>query len=137
MTKGDLMARKISCAYCGRIHAADFNCGQKPIRKKDTKAADRFRWSQGWKRKRKDIRERDKQLCQVCIRNLYDTVQQYTFNELQVHHITPIVEDYDARLDDKNLLTLCWFHHEKAESGEITRDVLHQIAAEQERNRGR
>ena len=43
--------------------------------------------------------------------------------------ITSYREDYDLRLDDDNLITLCRECHEKAESGSITRAAL-QAAVE-------
>lgn len=126
------MSRLASCKYCGRIHAKDFNCGKKPARKKLNTQADRFRWSQLWKDKREQIKERDHHMCQVCIRNLYGAQNQYVFNDLEVHHIIPLAEDYECRLDDDKLITICEPHHEKAERGEIPREELLRIAKEQE-----
>jgi len=127
------MARLITCKFCGKIHKVDFDCGHKPTRIKNNTAADRFRWSTAWKKKREQIKSRDKNLCQVCIRKLYDTVQQYTYNDIEVHHIEPIVENYYARLDDDNLITICGYHHELAEHNKIPRYELKEIAREQER----
>lgn len=47
--------------------------------------------------------DRDKGLCQICIRNLYDTYGRIYNNSIEVHHIEPIVEAYDLRLDEGNL----------------------------------
>lgn len=44
--------------------------------------------------------------------------------EIEVHHIVPINEDYDRRLDNDNLVSLCREHHEQAEAGVIKRDTL-------------
>ena len=41
-----------------------------------------------------------------------------------VHHITPLTDDFDARLDDDNLISLCAYHHEQAERGEISAEEL-------------
>ena len=46
-----------------------------------------------------------------------------------MHHIIPIEENYDKRLDENNLITLCRYHHEMAESGEIPREELQEIVA--------
>ena len=121
----------VTCQYCGRIHQKSFDCGKKPSYKKVT-YIDKFRWSRTWKDKAKQIKERDKYLCQACIRNMKGTVNLYTHERLSVHHIVPISEDYDKRLDDDNLITLCSVHHELAESGELLRDELLEIAKEQE-----
>ena len=44
--------------------------------------------------------------------------------DTSVHHIVPLVEDYEKRLDDDNLITLCSRHHEMAEKGDIDRREL-------------
>jgi 5-methylcytosine-specific restriction enzyme A len=123
-----------SCKYCGGIHDRKYVCPSKPIhntRSRDTQA-DRFRNTNAWKKKRGDIKDRDKRLCQVCIRMLHHTINQYTFDDVQVHHIVPINEDYNKRLDNEYLISLCRIHHEAAEAGEIPRELLHEIAVEQE-----
>ena len=38
-----------------------------------------------------------------------------------------IEEDYDKRLDSDNLITLCRYHHEMAEKGNISRKELQTI----------
>jgi len=68
----------------------------------------------------------------VCLRNLYDTHNQYTYDNLEVHHVVPLEENFDKKLDNDNLVTICEYHHEKAESGEIPRDVILGIIREQE-----
>lgn len=122
-----------SCSYCGRIHDSKYICADKPVRKKQITEADKFRWTSLWQRKRMEIKQRDLYLCQICIRELYNTITKYNTEELEVHHNVPINEDYDKRLDNDNLLTVCNFHHEMCESGEIPREVVQQIINEQER----
>ena len=48
----------------------------------------------------------------------------YNYKILQVHHIISIEEDYDKRLDSKNLITLCLLHHKMAEQSEISLEIL-------------
>lgn len=127
--RGDLMLK--SCAYCGRIHDTKTGCPKKPIRKKYETGQNRFRSKNVWTKKSKKIRERDGFLCQICIRKLYRTTKQYNYEHLEVHHIVPIQTDYDLRLEDSNLITLCERHHSMAESGEIPAELLHRIAEEQ------
>ena len=68
-----------SCKYCGRKHDSKYICPKKPIRKRFNKTdKDKFRNTQAWQKKREDIKERDKGLCQVCIRKRYNTIKQYT-----------------------------------------------------------
>jgi len=123
---------KKSCKYCGRIHDSKYDCGMKPKRKKQGNEKDKFRWSRKWREKREQIKQRDNYLCQICIRKLYDTYNQYTYDYLEVHHAIPLEEDFDRRLDNDILLTMCGRHHEMAERGEIPREVILDIIQEQE-----
>lgn len=107
-----------SCKYCGRYHQSKFDCGKKPIYKK-YKDNDVFRSSIEWRNKRDEIRSRDYNLCQICIRRLYNTINQYTYDDISVHHAIPIEQDYSKRLDNSNLITTCGYHHEMMESGKI------------------
>ena len=111
-----------SCKYCGRIHATKFDCGMKPTRDKPSTNANKFRWSRRWRAKRNQIVERDNSLCLLCREN-----KVYTYNDLEVHHIVKIEEDYDKRLDDENLATTCVTHHKQADSGEINKEYLRGI----------
>jgi 5-methylcytosine-specific restriction enzyme A len=121
-----------SCKYCGGIHDRKFVCPSKPApKKKVVDEVHRFRTLQVWIKKRNYIRDRDKHLCQVCIRNLYNTFNQYTFDDLQIHHIVPLKEDWNRRLDEENLIALCRPHHEAAEAGDIPRQSLFDIVIEQ------
>lgn len=51
-------------------------------------------------------------------------------DELSVHHIIPLNEDFNRRLDEDNLITLCSRHHEDAEAGKISRATLLKLARE-------
>lgn len=122
----------MSCQYCGRIHDSKYICKQKASRKKKTTEADKFRWTIKWQKKREEIKKRDLYLCQICIRELYNTVIKYNTKDLSVHHNIPINEDYDKRLDNDNLLTVCDYHHKMCESGKIPREEVQIIIDEQE-----
>lgn len=111
-----------TCSICGQIH--DFNKVCKRKTQKNNTTASKFRNSNKWVEKRQYIRQRDKNLCRVCLTNKYDTTYRYTYKELEVHHIVPIEEDYSKRLDSSNLITLCRYHHEQAEKGLITKEEL-------------
>lgn len=120
--------RMISCPRCGRIHPADA-CPRKPDRvyKTGTKES-KFRSTNAWTRKSIHIRDRDHYLCQACLHNLDGQGVRYTTDRLEVHHIKPIEQYYDGRLDDDNLITLCREHHEMAERGQLLSDELSHIA---------
>lgn len=119
-----------TCSVCGQLH--DFNkvCKRKTTQKKTE--ATKFRKSYEWTEKSKRIRQRDKYLCQVCLTGKYETNYRYTYKELEVHHIIPIEEDYSKRLDSDNLITLCRYHHELAESGQISREEMQEIVAREQ-----
>lgn len=129
-----------SCKYCGRIHDSKFICNnkQKAIndRQKKYKTSNleiyRLRNSKAWQDKREEIKERDNYLCQICIRKLYGTVNQYTYDGISVHHAESLESNWDKRLDNDNLITTCDPHHEMMESGEIPLDVVKDIIREQE-----
>jgi 5-methylcytosine-specific restriction protein A len=116
-----------SCKYCLRVHDNKFDCGHKPKRTKESNDINRFRWSRRWLNKSKAIRERDHHLCQVCLLNEFDTFNQYNTKKLEVHHIIPLHENFDLRLDDENLITLCAKHHKMADKNIIHRDFLLEI----------
>lgn len=121
-----------SCQYCGGIHPQGFICDKKPQRNKKNTISVRFRNSRAWKKKAEEIKKRDSYLCQCCIRQINNTSKMYNYKDLQVHHAIPIVIDYDKRLDNNNLLTLCPHHHKLAETKVITYKQIKQIIDEQE-----
>ena len=128
-----------SCKYCGRVHDGKLICHQKEeaIKRRQAKKdndIEQFRGSIAWKNKRNEIRERDRQVCQVCIRGLYEPIRKYETENLSVHHIKPLEGYFENRLDNEYLITLCNRHHEMAEAGHISAEELTAIAKEQEEN---
>lgn len=120
-----------SCKKCGRVHDKKEPCtvSYKQYVNKYNVAdivrdseADKFRGSVAWQKKREQIRKRDLYLCRVCL-----SEGRY-YNDVQVHHITPLIVDYDKRLDDDNLVCLCAYHHELAESGRIDAGRLRELS---------
>lgn len=116
-----------TCSVCGTIHDFNKTC-RRSGKKKNTKA-NTFRKTNKWAEKSKSIRERDKHLCQICLTGKYDTNYRYTYEQLEVHHIVSIEEDYTKRLDSMNLITLCKYHHKMAEKGQISKEELLEIVA--------
>ena len=57
-----------------------------------------------------------------------DMLAAYYSKGLSVHHIEPLDERFDLRLEDENLITCCPWHHKMAEDGDIPRDYLHELA---------
>lgn len=130
-----------SCTYCGSIHDTKVTCEMKPKRKKweqdDNKirtSIRKFRNSVAWTKKRDEIQERDLRLCQVCIRERYNTINKYTYEGTSVHHIYPLAGEggWVRRLDNNCLITLCSIHHSNADNRVISTDELLEIVMEQE-----
>lgn len=114
-----------SCSICGCIHD-ELNMCKRKTSKTNTEAT-KLRNTSAWRKKRDIIKERDNNLCQICLLNKYNTQYIYNYKDLEVHHIIPLVEGYDKRLDSLNLITLCRYHHELAEAGVIKREELQEI----------
>ena len=122
---------KKACLYCGAIHDKGHLCDKKPVYKHfsggNVRRADKFRGSYDWKMKREHILKRDKYLCVACLNDLKGSDKKYCSENLSVHHIIPLETNYELRLSDDNLITLCEKHHEMAEKGEILADKLIEI----------
>lgn len=123
---------KRSCSYCGRIHDKGVICPLKPIsrerRKKKGTQADKYRSTNEWTKTSLRIRDRDKHICQACLHGLGGKKRIRIGEPVEVHHIDSLEENFDARNDDENLITLCKLHHEEAESGDIDSEILKRIA---------
>lgn len=135
LKQGDKMLR--SCKYCGRVHDEDYVCKRKPIVKKKIDAAVKLRNTADWKNMRDKIKRRDKYLCQVCVRELYNTRRKYNCNDLQVHHVIPINSNHELKLEDSNLITLCSMHHSMCDKGQIPYEEVKRIIDEQENKKER
>ena len=120
------MMRK-SCKYCGRTHAIGHICKDKPrYDKPRTKGIDKFRHTRDWLHKRAEIIERDGYRCRLCEEERRP--RRYNPGTLSVHHIIPMSEDWSRRLDGDNLITLCSKHHEQAERGIYSKEILFELA---------
>ena len=95
-----------SCPYCGRIHDVMYKCPQakrRQSRNKKTYEYDRYRNTISWQRKRNEIKERDMNMCQICVRGLYKYgARQYNTNGISVHHIVPLKDNYELRDENSN-----------------------------------
>ena len=116
------MGRLRSCQYCGKVHPTDFDCGKRPIRRKETTAAIKMRNSGQWQQMRNLALERDHHLCRVC-----HSMGQFTYQGLEVHHIVPLTEDASKAYRMSNLITLCTRHHKDADAGKIARSDLQKL----------
>ncbi|MBR6968520.1 MAG: HNH endonuclease [Ruminococcus sp.] len=127
-----------ACQYCGRIHGKKYDCAAKlrTLRERDAIQRERdeiirsFRSSSAWRKKSEAIRSRDSGLCLIC----KDEFARFggkngALYGTEVHHIVSIANDYDKRLEDDNLITLCRFHHEEAEAGEYSLEYLEKLVS--------
>ena len=114
------------CTVCHKIHEG--RC--KPVRNFTggvrNSEADKFRNSRVWKRKAAAILDRDYHCCRVCF-----SAGLVCSDGLSVHHIIPLAADFEKRLDDDNLITLCRYHHEQAERRTIPVARLRRLAADE------
>jgi hypothetical protein len=117
-----------SCSKCGKIHDYNKRCYVGDTYRKKNTNANKFRRTTEWKYKSEEIRQDSKYLCSVCLDN-----NIYNYNRLEVHHISPIEEDYNRRLDNYNLICLCNEHHREAEEGRIDKEYLFKLADDRER----
>ena len=124
------MADLVTCKHCGIVKRGHI-CPYRPKhRKNGDKQSDAFRRSKAWTNKSIEIRQRDRYLCQLCLRNLYNTLDFLNHKTVGVHHIIPLSEDYNKRLDNDNLISLCRYHHKMADDGKIPRKALLDIVQE-------
>ena len=112
-----------SCSKCGKIHPRGYNCNKGRIYQKADES--RLRSKYAWTLKAKQIKEDALGLCEVC-----KAQGVYTYDGLEVHHITKLSDDRDGLLDDDNLITLCVYHHKQADAGEIDADYLRGLVKE-------
>ena len=120
----------VTCRYCGVVQRGHICPHKKSRQKGGDRQSDRFRKTKAWTQKSIEIRQRDRYLCQCCLHNLYDTIEWLNYKAVEVHHITPLQEDCNRRLDNDNLISLCSYHHKMADKGQIPREVLYDIVKE-------
>ena len=118
---------KKTCKYCGVVDEGHVCPHRKSRVKQGDRKSDKFRKTKAWTNKSIEIRQRDRYLCRVCLANLYNTMNWLNYQSVEVHHITPINEDYNQRLDNDNLISLCSYHHHMADNNEIPREVLYDL----------
>ena len=111
------------CGRCGKLHELGYKCraGQVYSGGEERK----LRATNKWTRKSVQIREDAQNLCEVC-----RAEGRYTFDNLEVHHITKLSTDKELLLEDDNLITLCQEHHKQADRGAISAEYLRKLALE-------
>ena len=97
------------CASCDASRVGWVSPRQKQYDKKREPEEVKFRRSRQWRMTRDYIMQRDGYLCQECRKH-----GRYTIAS-EVHHIVPLWQDRDKRLDDDNLISLCRRCHVRME----------------------
>lgn len=109
-----------SCSRCGKIHDTNYRCNVNRVYRGGREREQRN--SYAWERKSLEIRQRAL-FCEVC-----KDQGVYTYDDLEVHHITKLKDDPNGLLDNYNLSCLCVKHHKQADRGEIDADYLRKLA---------
>lgn len=112
-----------SCSRCGKIHPRGVKCNIGRVYKKTDE--NRLRSRYAWTKKAKQIKDDAQGLCEVC-----RAKGVYTYDNIEVHHITKLKDDPNGLLEDDNLIALCVAHHKQADNGEIDADYLRKLANE-------
>lgn len=110
-----------ACSRCGKIHDTKYKCH---VGKTYNGGEERvLRNTYAWQQKSIEIRERSNYLCEVCKQE-----GRFTYDNLEVHHITKLTEDSSRLLDNYNLICLCQEHHKLADAGKIDKGYLEKLA---------
>lgn len=128
------MSEYITCAHCGVVKRGHICPHKKRHYKDGDKQSDKFRSTKVWQRKREEIKQKSKYLCAVCFEGKHHTMNILNHRNLEVHHIVPLAENYNKRLDNDNLICLCSFHHKMAEKCLITRTELNEMVKWRDKN---
>ena len=112
-----------SCSRCGKIHPRNYNCNVGRVKAKTDES--KLRSTYAWTLKARQIKNDAMGLCEVC-----KALGVYTYDGLEVHHITKLKDDPNGLLEDNNLICLCVYHHKQADDGEIDADYLRELVKE-------
>lgn len=112
-----------SCSKCGRIHPSTYACHIGD----NISPENRLRNTYKWRQKREEIKKASNYLCAVCKEE-----GRYTYEDIEVHHITKLKDDAEGLLDNYNLIPLCVKHHKLADEGKIDADYLRELARRRE-----
>ncbi|WP_369694608.1 HNH endonuclease, partial [Megamonas hypermegale] len=115
-----------ACSRCGRIHSTRYTCTAKTA---STTTEQRLRNRSRWRKKREEIREASGYLCAVCLDQ-----GRYTYDGLEVHHITKLRQAPELLLENNNLICLCTKHHKEADEGKLPASYLKELAERRESN---
>ena len=116
-----------ACSRCGKIHPFNYTCTKGKERRFTATAESKLRSLSAWQTKRASIKERAFNLCEVC-----KSEGVYTYDGLEIHHITPLKENPNGLLEDSNLICLCVKHHKQADEGLLKPSYLRGLASDRD-----
>lgn len=131
------------CSRCGKILPVGQRCTCQPAYRRDynrfrrDKRIQQFRASDEWKRVRQAVIERDEGLDQYVLHETGELRAGFS-----VHHIIPLSEDWDRRIDMDNLILLSDDTHASIEYKYKTKQraalqsLLFSIVQEREQQHG-
>lgn len=99
---------------------------QKEVRSYKTDRYDKFYRTKEWLNKRAYIIDRDMHLCIDCLINKEEPIEAKI-----VHHIEPVKDNWNRRIDNNNLISVCDTCHKKIEG----RYATGSFEKEHEKNR--
>ncbi len=97
----------VACGRCGKIHKRGQKCPEKKSYRNRNTEMNKFYSSYRWQKIREQVKKDNLYQCKICM--LFgETVPNYADD---VHHIVPILEDWELRYEYSNLLPVCEHHH--------------------------
>lgn len=120
-----------ACAKCGRYHEASAKCIGSSGYKLPRTNEQALRNKHAWRKKSESIREQSFYICAICAKN-----GDFSYKDVEVHHIRKLRDNPELLLDDSNLITLCIEHHKAADAGEIKEELLLELARKRNEENG-
>lgn len=108
-----------SCSRCGKIHEFNTKCNVGRESFRDNSAEAKIRNKRSYTKASKYVKENSNYLCAVYLKN-----GVFNSENIETHHIEKIKERPDLAYDIDNLICLCKMHHQMAEIGIISKEVL-------------
>lgn len=114
------MARLITCSWCFSFHPKGTKCPKKPKTDYKTKKENldetnqmenKFYSSSAWQKLRASFMRDNGYKCYMCSQLFNKTDIRHYTEAKEVHHIVPIRDCWEKRLDSDNLVCLCREHH--------------------------
>lgn len=97
----------VSCHICYKVHPRGIECPSRKCYKNKNTEMNKFYSSYKWQKIREQVKKDNLYQCKICM-ILGEVVPRYADD---VHHIVPILKDWELRYEYSNLLPVCEHHH--------------------------